>query len=335
MSDDTLRQETKASSSNWTISRRELLRAAGASFIAPALLSLSCTRSGMSGRARRPVRFGLVTDCHYADAEPAGTRFYRQSLGKLSECVKVMNDQRVDFLIELGDFKDQGRPPVERETLSYLQAIENVFQRFDSPSYHVLGNHDMDSISKTQYLARVNNAGVDADRSYYSFDVKGLHCVVLDANYTSSGKDYDHGNFDWTDANIPPQELDWLRKDLATASGPVVAFVHQLLDGTGSVYVKNAADVRDILEGAGNVLAVFQGHHHVGSYTCISGIHYYTLKALIEGSGPANNAYALAEAHPSGNITISGYRSAESKRLASPPEPASAHVRRSSAVHWA
>ncbi|MBN2132055.1 MAG: metallophosphoesterase [Sedimentisphaerales bacterium] len=334
MGDDTRRQYTRASRSDGTISRRELLRVAGASFMAPALLSLSCTRSGISGRTRRPVRFGLVTDCHYADAEPAGTRFYGESLAKLSECVALMNDEQVDFLIELGDFKDQGRPPVERETLSYLQAIENVFQRFNGPTYHVLGNHDMDSISKAQCLARMKNTNVDAGRSYYSFDVRSIHCVVLDANYTSSGQDYDHGNFDWTDANIPPAELDWLRKDLATASGPVVAFLHQLLDGTGSVYVKNAADVRDILEGAGNVLAVFQGHHHAGSYTCISGIHYYTLKALIEGSGLASSAYAIAEVQPDGNITISGYRKAESRHLA-PPASASAHVRQSSVVHLA
>jgi len=318
MSDDTQKQNTRAGRLDGRISRRELLRATGASFMAPALLSLSCARSGMSSRTRRPVRFGLVTDCHYADAEPAGTRFYRESRDKLAECVTRMNDERVDFLIELGDFKDQGRPPVERETLSYLQGIETVFQRFNGPTYHVLGNHDMDSISKAQCLARMENTNVDAGRSYYSFDVKGLHCVVLDANYTSSGKDYDHGNFNWTDANIPPAELDWLRKDLATASGPVVAFVHQLLDGTGSVYVKNAADVRDVLEGAGNVLAVFQGHHHAGSYTCISGIHYYTLKALIEGSGLASSAYAIAEVQPDGNITISGYRKAESRQLAPP-----------------
>jgi len=318
MGDDTRRQDIRAGRSGWTINRRELLRAAGVSLAAPVLWSLSCARSDMSDTARRPVRFGLVTDCHYADAEPAGTRFYRESRDKLAECVARMNDQNVDFLIELGDFKDQGRPPVERETLSYLQAIETVFQRFNGPTYHVLGNHDMDSISKAQCLARMRNTKVDADRSYYSFDIKGLHCVVLDANYTSSGKDYDHGNFDWTDANVPPAELDWLRKDLATASGPVVAFLHQLLDGTGSVYVKNAADVRDVLEEAGNVLAVFQGHHHAGSYTCISGIHYYTLKALIEGSGLASSAYAIAEVQPDGNITISGYRKAETRRLVSP-----------------
>ena len=41
-----------------------------------------------------------------------------------------------------------------------------------------------------------------------------------------------------------------------------------------------------ILHASGKVLAVFQGHHHSGSYSNIAGIHYYTLKALVEGSGP-------------------------------------------------
>ena len=31
------------------------------------------------------VRFGLVTDLHYADKPPAGTRHYRETLGKLAE----------------------------------------------------------------------------------------------------------------------------------------------------------------------------------------------------------------------------------------------------------
>lgn len=167
------------------------------------------------------ARFGIVTDCHYADADAQGTRFYRESLDKLSECVALMNTEKVDFLIELGDFKDQDKPPVEKKTLSYLQAAEKVLKRFKGPTYHVLGNHDMDSISKVQFLKRVDNTKIDSNRSYYSFDSNGLHYVVLDANYRTDGTDYDHGNFDWTDANIPSKELDWLRKDLAAAPGPL------------------------------------------------------------------------------------------------------------------
>jgi len=261
------------------------------------------------------VRFGIVTDCHYADVDPAGTRFYRDSLAKVSECVARMRAENVDFLIELGDFKDQDRPPVESRALSYLQVVEAAFCRFSGPRYHVLGNHDMDSLSKHQFLSHIENTGIDPHWTYYSFDVHGLHCVVLDANYRSDGIDYDHGDFDWTDANIPDHELDWLRKDLAGARHPTVVFVHQLLDGTGSVYVKNASEVRNILTTSNRVLAVFQGHHHEGAYSHIDGIHYYTLKAVVEGPSQDDNAYAVTEVDLYGNLAVTGYRKAPSMEL--------------------
>jgi len=229
--------------------------------------------------------------------------------------VDRMNAERVDFLIELGDFKDENRPPVEETTLAHLRTVEGVFRRFRGRRYHVLGNHDMDNISKQQFLSRVENTGVEASRSYYSFDVKGLHCIVLDANYRSDSRDYDHGDFDWTDANVPARELDWLRQDLAASRGAVVVFSHQLLDGTGAVYVKNAAEVRPILEGSGRVLAVFQGHHHPGAYSHINGIHYYTLKGMIEGHGEDNNSYAIVKVQPDRDITVTGYRRASSIEL--------------------
>ncbi len=73
------------------VSRRTFLRLVAGT----ALSTLSCTAGPFSGSKSRPVRFGIVTDCHYADAEPVGTRFYRESLGKLAECVARMNAERV------------------------------------------------------------------------------------------------------------------------------------------------------------------------------------------------------------------------------------------------
>lgn len=281
-----------------------------------AFLPFSCAPSNKSIAGRRPVRFGIVADSHYAYADAVGTRFYRESFDKLAECVRFMNIERVDFLIELGDFKDQDTPPVEQKTIEYLQKIEQVFQQFNGPIYHVIGNHDMDSISKQQFLTNVENTGINAGSKYYSFDFKGLHFIVLDANYRADGVEYDHGNFDWKDANIPQHELDWLRQDLAATSNPVIIFVHQLLDGVGSVFIKNAADVRQVLEESGQVLAVFHGHHHEGRYCSINGIHYYTLKGMIEGQGQDNNAYAIVEVRHDLNIVVTGYRKAASRELA-------------------
>lgn len=268
---------------------------------------------GAVNSLRQSVRFGVLTDLHYADIDTSGSRFYRDSVSKAADCVQVCNAEAVDFVIELGDLKDQGTD--QASTISFLQAIESEIRKFEGPIYHVLGNHDMDRISKLQFLENVTNTGIPKTSTHYSFDIKGIHFTVLDANHLSNGDDYDSGNFIWTDSNIPREQLDWLVADLAHAKGPAVLFVHQLLDGTGTVYVKNAAAVREVIEASGKVIAVFQGHHHSGSYQRINGIHYYTLKGMIENAYPANNAFAMVEIVPGEKIIINGYVNVSDQEL--------------------
>ncbi|MBN2412811.1 metallophosphoesterase [candidate division KSB1 bacterium] len=297
----------------WTVTRRDFLKTSAAVIAGLSIRSPFAFAGGTAGR--KNLCFGIVTDPHYADADTKGSRYYRESLAKMSECVALMNDKKVNFLVELGDFKDENRPADENSTIQYLHTIEATFKKFNGPSYHVLGNHDMDSISKTQFLNAVRNTDIPNGSRYYSFDSKDIHFIVLDANYRSDGSDYDHGNYDWTDANIPPGQMDWLGKDLDSASNPVIVFVHQRLDGEGDPTIRNAADVRQILHRSNKVLAVFQGHHHSGAYSRIDGIHYYTLKAMVEGSGTDNNSYAVIDIHKNLNITVTGYRRALSSEL--------------------
>jgi hypothetical protein len=260
------------------------------------------------------VTFGIVTDIHYADIPDNGKRTYSQSLDKLNECVGKMNDHGVDFLIELGDFKDIGDSHSAEKSMIYLYRAEKTFSKFNGPRYHVLGNHDVDCISKDQFLSVVKNTDISTNSSYYSYTIKGIHFIVLDANYDSIGKDYEKGHFDWNDPNIPEKELKWLKKDLHKASGTTILFCHQLLDGHGDHYVKNSKEVRKILEKSGKVAAVFQGHFHEGQYHLMNGIHYYTLKALVEGSGKENNSYAIVSLYPD-MIKVKGYRKAESMQF--------------------
>ncbi|MDX9753848.1 MAG: metallophosphoesterase [bacterium] len=257
------------------------------------------------------IRIGLVTDLHYADTEPRGNRIYRESLGKLADCIEVFKTHPVNVVIELGDFKDQDPQPEEQKTLAYLKTIEAQYQQLGVPLYHVLGNHDMDSLSKAQFLETVKNTGIPQTQSYYSFDLQRVHCIVLDANFRHDGVAYNHGNYDWTDANLPPDELDWLKADLARTTLPTLVFTHQLLDGTGDVYVKNAKAVRTILEESNRVRAVLQGHHHAGQINTIQSILYYTLKSVVEGPGEENNACAVVEVMPDAGLHVIGYFRAE------------------------
>lgn len=268
--------------------------------------------------SKKPViRFGLLSDVHHADRESAGIRYYRQSLTKLQEAIAQMNQEKLDFVIELGDFKDQDAVPNEANTLKYLTDIESVFQKFDGPVYHVLGNHDMDGISKQQFLERVENTAIPKTKSYYSFNRKKIHFVVLDGNFTKEGKAYDHGNFSWDDASIPEEEISWLKDDLKSNKLPVIVFIHQMLDDSKSVKqaVQNAAEVRQILEKAENVLAVFQGHVHEERYNRINGIHYYSVNAVVDGDGPENSAYMIVDVNTDGSLKIDGYRRATDREI--------------------
>lgn len=269
----------------------------------------------------KPMRFGIFTDPHYAERDVNINRYYRESLDKVSECIDLMNEQKVDFLIELGDLKDQGSTPQEAETLQFLETIEKELKRFNGPLYHVLGNHDHDSISKQQFLNAISNEGFSNALNYYSFDKDSFHFIVLDSNYTSQGKEYDHGNFDWKDAYVPDEQLKWLKKDLAHNQRPTIVFIHHQLDAIAfedehRIYCPTNADiVREMLEESPNVIAVFQGHYHKGSLNKINNIYYYTLKAVVEGSGPENNNYAIVEIGEDQIIRIKGYRKTESQDL--------------------
>jgi predicted phosphodiesterase len=259
------------------------------------------------------VRFGVVTDIHYADVDPIGARSYRESDAKLAACVRVMNEKRVSFLVELGDFKDQDRTPQESRTLDFLRRIESVMAGFTGPRYHVVGNHDSDSLSKAQYLSIAPNTGITPNATRYSFVTGGIRFVVLDANHKADGSDYDHGDFDWSDSNIDAPQVTWLTRTLAASREPVMVLLHQQLDGVGAYYVKNAEQVRRVLEESGKVIGVFQGHRHEGAFSAINGIPYFTFRGLIEGAGPGNNAFGIVDVHPDLSVWITGYERAESR----------------------
>ena len=281
-------------------------------------LLLSCPKLFARGKDA-VVRFGLVTDIHFAHRPVHGTRYYEQSLDKLTDALRHFNGQKLDFLIELGDLKDQGDQPERAQTLSFLDEVERKLQTFDGPLYHVLGNHDMDSISKPEFLAHTFNYGDAKGKSYYSFTKGGIRFIVLDANCNPDGSDYDSGQFDWTKAFIPESQLTWLETELKKDERPVIIFIHELLDFFSGIdralCVGNAENVVSLLEQSGKVVAVFQGHHHPGNYSFRNGIHYFTLKGLIEGSLPKNNSFAIVEIDRELTIHLDGYYNCEDREM--------------------
>ena len=244
---------------------------------------------------------GLVTDLHYADKSPAGSRHYRETPDKLSEAAEHLTRHKPAFIVELGDFIDAAES-VDTE-LGYLNRINRDFSAICKQRHYVLGNHCVHTLTKQEFLD-----GVEQEESYDSFDSGDFHFVVLDSCFRSDGEPYGRKNFEWTDPNIPVAELEWLRADLKNTAKKTVVFAHQRLDVGNPYGVKNAAEVRKVLEDSGKVLAVFQGHSHRNDHRDIAGIHYCTLVAMVEGSGAKSNGYSMMSIANGGTIKITGFR---------------------------
>ena len=243
----------------------------------------------------------MVTDLHYADKPPAGTRHYRETLTKIAEAGDQFQKDKLDFVVELGDLIDAA-DSVEVEK-KYLATINKEFAGLPGDKHYVLGNHCVTTLTKEEFLE-----GIGRKESRYSFDAGNSHFIILDACYRRDGEPYGRGNFKWNDANIPEDQIEWLKADLKATTRQTIVFAHQRLDVKTDHGVKNAEQVRKVLEDSGKVQAVFQGHSHKNDLKDINGIHYCTLVAMVEGSGAENNGFSVMDVFDGGTIRLSGFR---------------------------
>ncbi len=251
--------------------------------------------------AKSLLRVGLMTDLHYADKNPTKTRFYREALAKLDEAVEHMNREKPTLVIELGDFIDQA-DSVERE-IEWLKTMESHFAKLSMPRHYVLGNHCVGTLTKQEFAQHTKAAGGHA-----SFESNGVTFLILDACFREDGTPYERKNFNWQDANLPKAELAWLEAELSKVSGPVIVLAHQRLDLDKAHAVRNAVEVRALLERSGKVLAVFQGHSHKNDYQQIASIHYTTLVAMVEGTGLESSGYTMLDIMGDSSLRLKGFR---------------------------
>lgn len=279
-----------------------------------------CFPSCGVGFFRKRWSFGLVSDIHYADRPPKleWKRYYRKSYEKFKVAIDFFNNSDCEFVACLGDLKDQKKLPSKNTTLFFLEKIEKLFSTFRGERFHVLGNHDLDSISKSEFLDRVTNSGIDKSRSFYSYDKNNVHFVVLDSCFKKDQTPYDSGNFEWYDAIVSDKQIDWLKEDLNSTSLITIVFIHHPLDDFNlpdkRISISNAAQVRGVLEQNGNVKVVFQGHHHDGNYSYNNGIHYYTMKSVVDGLTENNFALITIDQHKK-QIVIEGHGETDNKIL--------------------
>ena len=220
--------------------------------------------------SRQSITFGLMADPH-ADLVP-------DHMLRLETFMQAVDRKQPDFIFQLGDFCFP--KPANQDFLA-------LWNQFSGPRYHTLGNHDMDVSNKDVTMDFWGMTG-----RYYSFDISGLHVVVLDANNirTKEGKfiPYDTANF-YIDSSmrtfVDPLQLEWLADDLARVNTPIIVFSHQSLCNP-CWGVKNRVAVQKLLEHKnqdptpGQVIACFNGHDHIDFHRIINGIHYLEINSM-------------------------------------------------------
>lgn len=171
------------------------------------------------------IKIGVFADCQYCDCETAGTRFYRNSLEKLDDCINQFNtNKELDFIVGLGDLIDRN--------ISSFDSVNSILSKSKKEVYHVIGNHDL-SVDKRQFE---NVPGkLNLKETWYSVSKKDWRFIFLNGNditFHSNNKETvkeaekitaklktegKPNYFDWN-GGIGQAQLKWLEKELQKAS---------------------------------------------------------------------------------------------------------------------
>ena len=277
------------------MSRRRFLRTTIAAVAGTPLLA--------RGAASEGFEIGLVADAQYADVEPKGTRFYRESLVRLDAAVDRFNSRDLAFCVHLGDL-------IDRDWKSFDE-ITQPLTRSRHRWHQLLGNHDFEvlDVHKPAVPKRLGMAW-----RYGSFDHGAFRFVVLDTNDVST---YAHpagtperaaaeaelarhqaANLrqakPWNGA-LSPAQLNWLDRtctEARHAQRKVIILAHHPVFPDDAHNVWNAHEVLGVIDRHPHVVAWLNGHNHAGAFGERNGVPYLTLRGMVETRD--TTAYASA-----------------------------------------
>lgn len=254
-------------------SRRDFLGTAAVASVAFALPQRS---SASVRRLAAPVRLGVITDLHHDIMHDGEAR--------LDAFLEAMSKRPPDAIVQLGDFAY----PIP-ENAAFIRR----FNEAHPTSLHVIGNHDLDrGITKPQCVERFGMPG-----RHYATDIGGIRLLVLDGN--DRGSPTDRGGYP---SYVGPEQVAWLKAQLASGEGPVVVACHQPL--AGAYAIDNAEEVQEILgDAADRVILAINGHSHVDQLVRVAGVtHLHVNSASYQWVGGdhrhASYAADVHEKHP-------------------------------------
>lgn len=271
--------------------------------------------SGMVVHAQPLLRIGLIADPQYCDAPPAQDRYYRLSLDKISEAITTFNEEKVDFVVTLGDV-------IDRWPESF-HAVNACYEALEAPNYHLMGNHEYWEVDNAIKASLPDSLGIG--QPYCDIGLRGWRFIFLDgtelaryarAAHRDKSEEYaalwnkvqKKPNGKLWNGGIGQAQLDWLDERLAYAAyheEQVVLFCHfPIAPIRHHMNLWNDGELRRHIRDRPNVHAWIAGHHHSGAYRNYNDLHYLTLRGMVMTAD--SNAYAILNVYPD-RLEVEGF----------------------------
>jgi predicted phosphodiesterase len=207
---------------------------------------------------------GIMADAHYSP---------EKCTWKVSSFIKSVSYHKPNFIIQLGDMIDSRVDGDRRSNKEGIEDFKKINAQYSGYSlrYHVLGNHDLLSISKKDYE---NLTGFD---NYYSFKSGDYNIIVLDTNYDADDDDIGpkHDDVAAYKGRLSDNEREWLKGKLKGHSKNIIFSHHPVYN------LSNKDEVEDIIDKYDdNVVFLASGHQHRAGTQRVEDIKSYDIPSI-------------------------------------------------------
>ena len=132
------------------------------------------------------LRIGFITDLHVGSSvDGIGNRFLKSDfVNRINYFIEKMNNSFVpNFIITGGDIIE-GTKVSSDKGIAELSLVKKIFDRTILKKYWVVGNHDLRSVTKKQFMQ-----SLDIDYASKTFEIGNYKIIILDSNFSKDNED--------------------------------------------------------------------------------------------------------------------------------------------------